>query len=399
MSAGLVLFIGALILFVGGGARFAIGLTLKPIELEFAAGRGLIGLAVAIFQLISAIAMFWAGRLADRVNLALVLSGGIAVAAVGLGALAWTSASWQILLFYGVVFAIGNGVASVIPVGVMVTRKFPERPGLANAAALTGLGLGQLAMMAALGSVLGDIGWRNVFFWLGMAHLAILPLVVVVVSRVTSRAAPVAVRHAGLPAIHGLSIAEAAKTRRFWLLLAVYGLCGFEDFFVSTHIVAFAQDRGADVVLAGNLLAVMGLMALIGVLLAGVLSDRVGPVAATLTSFALRLLIFAMVLIDQQVSTVAIFGLMFGLTFLMTAPLTVSFVREAFGDRHLGALTGLVTMVHHICGGLGALIGATLYDAQGSYDAVLWMMLGSSVFGAILTLGLSRRWQSVERKQ
>ena len=196
-----------------------------------------------------------------------------------------------------------------------------------------------------------------------------------------------------------MSIAEAAKTRRFWLLLAVYGLCGFEDFFVSTHIVAFAQDRGADVVLAGNLLAVMGLMALIGVLLAGVLSDRVGPVAATLTSFAMRLLIFAMVLIDQQVSTVATFGLMFGLTFLMTAPLTVSFVREAFGDRHLGALTGLVTMVHHICGGLGALIGATLYDAQGSYDAVLWMMLGSSVFGAILTLGLSRRWQSVERKQ
>jgi hypothetical protein len=35
------------------------------------------------------------------------------------------------LVLYGVIFAIGNGAASVIPVGVMVTRTFPNRTGLA----------------------------------------------------------------------------------------------------------------------------------------------------------------------------------------------------------------------------------------------------------------------------
>ena len=110
--------------------------------------------------------------------------------------------------------------------------------------------------------------------------------------------------------------------------------------------------------------------------------------AATFASFALRILIFAVVLVDQRVPAVATFAVLFGLTFLMTAPLTVIFVRDAFGARHLGALTGLITMVHHICGGVGALIGAALFDAEGSYRTVLWLMLASSAAGALLTLGL-----------
>ena len=134
----------------------------------------------------------------------------------------------------------------------------------------------------------------------------------------------------------------------------------------------------------------MGLMALIGVLLAGAVSDRIGLVAATFASFALRVLIFAAVLLDQQVATVAAFALLFGLTFLMTAPLTVIFVRDAFGVLHLGAITGFVTMIHHICGGLGALVGAALFDAEGSYTTVLWLMLGSSALGCALSLGLRK---------
>ena len=39
MSRAAILAVGFLVLFVGGGARFAIGLTLKSITEEFAVGR------------------------------------------------------------------------------------------------------------------------------------------------------------------------------------------------------------------------------------------------------------------------------------------------------------------------------------------------------------------------
>lgn len=185
-----------------------------------------------------------------------------------------------------------------------------------------------------------------------------------------------------------MTLREALATRRMWLLLAVYGLCGLEDFFVWTHIVAFAADHGASTWLAGHLLAAMGLTALLGVLAAGWSSDRVGPVIPTLAAFAVRVALFAAVLLDTSTPTVVAFTLLFGLTVLVTAPLTVVFARQSFGTAHLGLITGFITMVHHAAGGLGGLVGALLFDAHGSYAAALWIMLASSVAGCLLTLAL-----------
>jgi predicted MFS family arabinose efflux permease len=87
---------------------------------------------------------------------------------------------------------------------------------------------------------------------------------------------------------------------------------------------------------------------------------------------------------------VAIFALVFGATFMVTAPLTVLFVREAFGTRHLGALTGLITMVHQIFGGIGAYGGALIFDATGTYAAAFVVALVLTVVALVLTLALPR---------
>ncbi len=393
-----VLLTGALVLFVGGGSRFAIGLALKPMETDLGSGRSLIGVAVGLFQLVSAIALFVSGRLADRIDVTRVLVGGIALAALGIGLLAWVTEPWHVVVLYGGLFALGNGMASVIPVGVLVTRHFPDRAGLANAISLAGLALGQLVMMYVLAPVLAAVGWRAVFGWIGIMHLAVVPLLILTVGRAATRPGrqPVEAQEtadnagatAARPQHAPLSVRAAMRTHQFWLLIAVYAICGFGDFLVSTHVVAFAQDRGVDALFAGRLLAYMGLAALVGVLLAGASADRFGPVLATALCFELRIALFAAVLTDQSLPVVTAFALVFGATFLVTAPLTVVFVRNHFGSRNLGALTGLITMVHHIFGGLGAWIGATLFDARGSYDLVLAMMLATSVIALALILPL-----------
>jgi predicted MFS family arabinose efflux permease len=287
-------------------------------------------------------------------------------------------------VLYGVVYALGNGAASIIPVGVMVTRAFPQRTGIANALAMSGMSVGQLVMIATLAAVLVAMGWHSVYLWLGVAHLALVPLLIAVIPKTTPTQARAARPDAGVGVI------EAAHSRQFWLLLAIYAICGFDDFFVTTHVVAFAQDRGVDAFLAGNLLALMGLTGLIGVVAAGALSDRSGPMWPTAFCFAARVAVFALVMVDQSAVSVAVFALVFGATFLVTAPLTVVFVSESFGTRHLGALTGLITMVHQIFGGIGAYLGAAVFDATGSYDIAFSMMLAVSLLALLLTLLLRK---------
>jgi predicted MFS family arabinose efflux permease len=393
-SPAVVLAAGFLVLFISGGSRFAIGLTLKTVVEEFGWVRSDIGLAVALFQIVSAVCLYVAGTMADRTSPLLVLGGGLTIAGIGIGLMGFMSAPWHALLLYGVVFAIGNGMASLTPVIVMVTRVFPRRIGFANAIAMSGMSVGQLVVVAVLAAVLVAIGWRSVFFWLGLAHLALVPVLLAVLPRGHDGAAPPVPQAARDPS-PSRTIGEIARTRQFRLLLGVYAMCGFDDFFVTTHLVAFAQDRGLNPFIAGNLLALMGLAALLGVIAAGAWSDRSGPKAPAAASFAMRILIFALILINQSAAMVTLFALIFGFTFLVTAPLTVPFVAESFGTQKLGALTGLITMVHHICGGLGAYLGAALFDASGGYDRAFFVMMASSIVAIALTFCLNRpqRWR------
>src|SRR3954447_13591704 len=306
MRAAFALAACFLVLFVGGGVRFAIGLTFRPMVDEFGWARGELGLAVGAYMLGSAIATFVAGRLADRLSPRALLIGGTMVAGLGIGLMSLVTQPWHALLLYGVVFAIGNGIASLVIVGVIVMRIYPGRAGLANAVAISGMSVGQLIMIAVLAGLLAQIGWGSGFVGIGIAHLARLPLLLALPG--ASRAPPTGAA--------SLSLRDAARTPRFWLLLAIYAICGLDDFFVTTHVAAFAQDRGLGILAAGNLLAFMGLTGLAGVIASGLESDRLGPVWPTAAAFAARVVVFVWIALDQSPVSIAIFALVFGATFL-----------------------------------------------------------------------------------
>ncbi|HEU0061266.1 MAG TPA: MFS transporter [Hyphomicrobiaceae bacterium] len=390
MNRLVILAAGFLVLFIGGGARFAIGLTLKPIAEELGVGRTTLGLAVAVYFIATSVSMFLAGRLADAFSIRLVLVAGLLVSAVGMGLMCVLSEPWQIFAYFGLLFAVGNGIASITPVSVMVSRAYPDKAGFANGIVSAGMSAGQLLIIGAFAMILAHSGWRAIFFWGALAHLVLLPILVraVPVSGDQGYAAP---SKAPILVEEGLSLRHAARTRPFWLLLGIYALCGFDDFFVSTHVVAFAQDRGVDALLAGHLLALMGLVGFAGVIAAGAWSDKAGPVTPAVACFLLRIAAFALIVVDQSPLAIAAFALLFGLTFLMTAPLLVIFARAAFGMANLGAITGLIVMIHHMCGGLGAWIGAALFDANGSYDWAFALMLASSVLACLFSAALARK--------
>ena len=387
-----VLITGFIVLLVSGGSRFAIGLTLKPMAAEFDWSRSLLSLSVFVFLVVSSLAMYLAGRLADRISQSHILMSGLLISAVGVGLIGLAGAPWQAFLLYGFVFALGNGLTSIIPIGVLISRLFAGRIGFANAAAISGMGFGQLIMIAVLAVVLVSSGWRPVYFWLGVANLAMVPLVFLGIGNRLAKGPGMpaaASRPTRGPALD-VAFSEARRTPTFRRMLIVYVICGFQDFFVATHVVAFAQDRGVDTLFAGNLLALMGLTGLLGVIAAGLWSDATDPVWPTIASFGLRLAVFALILFDQSTVSIAIFALCYGATFWVTAPLTAVFARDAFGLMHIGAVTGFVTMAHHMFGGLGAWVGGLLFDWFGDYQAGFVLMLVLSVAGIAFSVPLKR---------
>ena len=354
----IILATGFAILFFNGGSRSALGLMLKPMGDDLEWSRSALSLGITAYMLVSALAMPFVGRLADRFDMRWIMGTGVVVGAVGVGLMSLIASPWQLFAVYGLVFALGNAGVSNPIVSVMIVRWFPDRRGVANSVAVSGNAIGQLVIVGLLAQSLVRFGWRVSYAALGLANLAILaPIAFAAV-----RAAPSQAARGKQPSSDNPATTEQAVDLRqvplwtsgqLWLLGGIYAICGFQDFFVATHVVAFALDIGFGALIAGNLLALMGVMGLLGVLVSGFLADRIGPARPTLLCFAMRIGIFVLVILSQSKPAVMMFALLYGFTFLMTAPLTVIFSGNIFGSARLGRISGTISMIHQISGASG----------------------------------------------
>lgn len=414
--AWIILATGFTVLFFSSGSRFAFGLLLKPMSEDLELSRSALSLAATCFMIVGAVTMPFVGRLVDSFSVRRVVSIAVIIASAGIGLMGLAQTQWQVILLYGIIFAIGNGGSSVGPIGVMISRWFERGRGTATSAAMSGNAIGQLIIITALASTLTIIGWRNAYFTLGVVNLLIVVPLVIAFARSTPKTPSPSMgegRDGGESSAHGepddnapsplmgegrdggdaaaLSARTIFTSRQLWLLLVVYAVCGFQDFFVATHVVAFAQDKGLTAAFSGTLYAFMGLLGLFGVMSAGILADRFSSIHPTALCFLARIACFALIILNQSTPAIVVFALLYGFTFLITAPLTVTFAGSMFGAPRLGMMSGIINMVHHIAGGLGALIGGIVFDARGSYDDAFILMLALSVLATALTFTIRER--------
>ncbi len=386
----IILAVGFAVLFFGSGSRYVFGLVLVPMTEDLDLSRSTLSSALLAFMIVSALAMPFVGRMIDRHSIKMIMAVGAILSASAIAMMGAVTSAWHLFALYGLLYAVGNAATSVAPVSVLMSRWFPNNTGMASSAAITGNGTGQLVIIALLTSFLADVGWRRAYFILGLVNaIVVVPLVLVFVR--STQPSGDAHRSAGAASRGDSSLRSVLVARDFWLLMAMFAVCGFQDFFVATHIVAFAQDKGVGDFPAGNILAFMGLAGLVGVLLSGALADRYGASRPTLICFVLRIGLFGYILFMQDTVSIAATALVYGFTFTMTAPLTVVFAGNIFGTARLGSVSGLINMVHQIAGGLGAFVGALIFDATGSYNGAFILMFALSILGTATTVAIRER--------
>ncbi len=382
-----VLLLAFVVLLFNSGMRFSLGLLLLPMAESLQWSRTTLSSMATVFMLVAAAALPFTGQLVDRVGPFRVLAGGVLLAGISLVLTSQIEHPWQAYVCYGVLFALGSAATSITPIGVILSRVFPDRTGLANSVAISGMGLGQLLIVSVLAASLWQLGWRGAFMWLGIGSVMVIAPLLLLVMMSAQRMAVAASDNLQKPAAASRQdLSKAMRSKPLWLILLIYAICGFQDFFIATHIVALATESNVDLATAGQLLALMGLAGLCGVLPAGALADRFGVRIVTLFCFALRCTLFALMLVSREPIAVITAALLFGFTFWMTAPLTVIFARQIVGVSLLGTVSGIITMVHHGMGGFGALFGALGFDRSGNYHSGLMALLALSILGGVLTL-------------
>jgi MFS family permease len=385
-----------LVMLAASGLRSVFGVFIKPLEAEFHWDRAsLSGAAALSLFLLGAVGPF-AGRLADRWGPRRVYALSLVLLGVGTVASSFVHTLWHVYVASGILMAVGAGGAGLAVGATVAARWFEKHRGLVIGLLGGAMSAGQLIVVPLAMGLTVSYGWRQSYFWLGVALFAlILPLSIWLVRDGPGEKGlkPYGAGHAvpspgmaSLPDERRVSVTEAAQVPAFWLLVATFFVCGYTSSgLVLTHLIPHSMEHGFSEMAAAQALGVMGAMNILGTVASGWICDRFGRKAPLAFYYFFRGLSLLFLLYVWNVPSLQLFAAIFGLNYISTVPPTTTLTANIFGRYSVGELSGWIFFSHQVGAALGAAIGGWVFDWTGSYA---WAFVSAAVL-AILAAGLS----------
>ncbi len=380
----------AFIALLGAAAfRSVPGVFMNPLHDEFGWPHSVISAAVSLNLLLYGLTAPFAAALMVRFGIRRVTVTALLLVAAGSGLTVFMTASWQLVVCWGLLVGLGTGSMALAFVSTVVDRWFVARRGLVSGVLTAGSATGQLIFLPLAAVLVEKFGWRVAS--LAIAATALLVgLLVWAVMRECPRDVGVAaygatgeepepVRERGNPAALALrTLRDAARVPAFWLLAGGFAICGAStNGLVNTHFVPAAHDHGMPTTTAAGLLAVIGIFDVVGTVASGWLTDKVNPRFLLAVYYTLRgvsLFLLPQLFAPSVEANMVLFVVFYGLDWVAPVPPTLALCREHFGPR-ASVVFGWVFASHQVGAAAIASIAGVVRDEFGDY-AVAWYGAG-----------------------
>ena len=377
---------------------------IEPLRAEFGWSIGTISMALSVNLALFGITAPFAAALMERFGVRRVVSIALLMVAAGSGLTVFMTASWQLVLLWGVIVGLGTGSMAMALVATVVGRWFVARRGLVSGVLTAASATGQLIFLPTIAHIVQSAGWRTASLTISVCALAVVPVVLLFLRE---RPADVgALPYGGTPAdvvpplrtgaarLAVGTLVRATRTRTFWLLAGGFFVCGATTTgLVQQHFMPAAHDHGMPVTTAATLLALVGVFDLVGTIGSGWLTDRFDPRILLGAYYALRGVSLALLVplfgADRGASVLA-FVIFYGLDWVATVPPTLALTREAFGAS-APVVFGWIFASHQLGAACAALAAGIARDALGTYDAAWYGGAVLCAVGAALSLSIRRR--------
>jgi MFS family permease len=358
---------------------------------DFGWSRADASLAYAVGQIIGGVSSPLVGSLVDRLGARrMVLLGGCLLTAGLLGS-AMATTLWQVVLLYGVVMTLGANCIGLVVFVPLVSRLFVAQRGMAISLLQSANGFGRAISAPIAQWLVDDVGWRNAYLLqAGLMGLLVIPLAAMF--RGAEAAIP-AGAGGGQAEGHAWTLAEAARTRHFWLLFLVYMLTSIGSFLVSLHQLAFAVGQGFEPLYAAFVLGMGSLLALPGVILTGTISDHIGRERAAILAYAISIVGVAAALLIENADQHLMLWLhacFFGITWGARGPAITAKTADLFGGPRLGTILGVITVGSGLGAGIGAWGAGLLFDLTETYRPAFVLSIVAYAAGAVAFWALRR---------
>lgn len=397
--------VGFLALLAAAGFRAAPGALMVPLHEDFGWSTSVMSLAVSINLLLYGLTAPFAAALMDRFGIRQVVATALLLVALGAGGSVLMTASWQLLIFWGLLIGLGTGAMALVLAATIANRWFIRRNGLVMGVLTAGAATGQLIFLPPVAALAETQGWQPASLVIAGAALLAIPFVWLVIrdypedrgvlpygaDPTTHLPATRATTGAARRAIEGLTF--AARHRSFWALAAAFAICGATtNGLIGIHFIPSAHDHGMPTTTAACLLALVGIFDIAGTIASGWLTDKFDPRKLLVAYYVFRgagLLLLPWLLSDTVHPSMIVFIVIYGLDWVATVPPTAALCRAHFGDR--GTIVfGWVFAFHQIGAAAAALAAGLIRDTFGEYTYAWWGGAALCIIAAILSIAVRR---------
>ncbi len=368
---------------------------------DFGWTRNESSLPYSVSQLVAGISAPLVGLMVDRLGPRLVMLMGGALLTLGLIGSAFATALWQVVLLYGVAMTLGAVCLSMLVFVPLMSKLFAGQRGRAMALMQSANGLGRAVAVPVGQLLVSGIGWRMAY----LVEAAVMALLVIPLAALFSRRRVEAVHAAVTPEAaprdgtpppapaRNWKLAEAMRTREFWLLFFVYMCTSIGSFLVMLHQLAFAVDAGFDPLYAAAVFGTGAFLALPGVIITGIAADRIGREAAAVIAYGVSIVGVACALfIDgpDQHFFLWLHACLFGVTWGARGPAVMAKTADLFTGPSLGTIVGVITIGSGIGAALGSWGAGWIFDNFGSYRLAFILSIVAYSCGAVAFWALRR---------
>ena len=296
---------------------------------------------------------------------------------------------WVLYSAYAVMAVFGAGTIPVTWTKA-ITDTFEARRGLALGLALSGTGVCGVLMPQYATYLVENYGWRQAYVGIGLAPLLLgLPLVYWGF-RPQRRSDPSPQVQTPSSAHHGLTLASAARTRQFWVLLGSVFLVYMAASGIGPNLYPAITDAGLSAAHAASALSAFGGAVVAGRLLVGYLVDKFwapGVAALTMT----LPVVGCWLLIDPQSYAASLSAaILIGLAAGAELDLMSYLVARYFGAQNYATIYSVMYMALAVCSGGAPILFAAVYDRFLSYDLSFSIALILFALGGLLMLCMGR---------
>ena len=295
-------------------------------------------------------------------------------------------------------FLAGLGLGGVLPTAIAMINEFARsgRGGTATTNLMTGYHVGAVAT-ALLGIlVIQRYGWEWMFIIGALPALVLVPLMLKYLpeskSFLRARAGLGSPVRAGRKARknpvgtlfhHGFG----RSTLAFWItsvmgLLLVYGL--------NTWLPQIMREAGYELGAALALLLVLNVGAILGLLFAGRVADRIGSRRSTIAWFALAAVFLALLSIRLPGIGVYVSVLLAGVFVFSAQVLVYAYVSHIYPTSARGTALGTTSAVGRFGAIAGPVIGGVLLTAGLAYPWGFYIFAGVAAIGALCIAAVNR---------